>query len=589
MQFVLEYLLKFSISVAVMYIFYRAVLRPLTFYKWNRFYLLGYGLLCFVIPFINITPWVQQRTLLNTQLNQTLPAIDYSSLLQLQTAQQTWWQQFNISDSIVMLIITGSLVMLVRMVLQFISLQKVKANGKRLNNDNNITFFETAASVSPFSFGNNIYFNPQLHSTAELERMLQHEIVHVKQRHTADLVVAEIICIINWFNPFAWLLRHALRQNLEFLADNEVLQNGVDKKQYQYLLVKVAGNNQFSIAHHFNFSSLKKRIAMMNKIKTTRMHLTRFLFVLPVLLLVLLAFRQHQQAPPAPVITLLQKDTLPAPPAPPAAKLAQPPLEEKVVQGKPLYNKQGYQITVADNNGECVVIVKDKSRKIVKAIQLTAWNANENYYTNLYGHVPPPPPPPPAPKAVVTPAAVIEVQGVPLKPDAVAPVSPAVPYKEAISNVSIVTYKSKQTTNAPIYIIDGVVQPKDGEALKRLNPNDIARIDVLKDASAIKAYGEAGANGVVIITTKKAEASKNLLNNFNGLVILNGVEMSKENFQKRVIKPENILSVDVYKDQKAIEKFGEKGKNGVIEIKTKMITKIVNGVIQVTYADDDGC
>lgn len=589
MQFVLEYLLKFSISVAVMYIFYRAVLRPLTFYKWNRFYLLGYGLLCFVIPFINITPWVQQRTLLNTQLNQTLPAIDYSSLLQLQTAQQTWWQQFNISDSIVMLIITGSLVMLVRMVLQFISLQKVKANGKRLNNDNNITFFETAASVSPFSFGNNIYFNPQLHNTAELERMLQHEIVHVKQRHTADLVVAEIICIINWFNPFAWLLRHALRQNLEFLADNEVLQNGVDKKQYQYLLVKVAGNNQFSIAHHFNFSSLKKRIAMMNKIKTTRMHLTRFLFVLPVLLLVLLAFRQHQQAPPAPVITLLQKDTLPAPPAPPAAKLAQPPLEEKVVQGKPLYNKQGYQITVADNNGECVVIVKDKSRKIVKAIQLTAWNANENYYTNLYGHVPPPPPPPPAPKAVVTPAAVIEVQGVPLKPDAVAPVSPAVPYKEAISNVSIVTYKSKQTTNAPIYIIDGVVQPKDGEALKRLNPNDIARIDVLKDASAIKAYGEAGANGVVIITTKKAEASKNLLNNFNGLVILNGVEMSKENFQKRVIKPENILSVDVYKDQKAIEKFGEKGKNGVIEIKTKMITKIVNGVIQVTYADDDGC
>jgi TonB-dependent SusC/RagA subfamily outer membrane receptor len=589
MQFVLEYLLKFSISVAVMHIFYRAVLRPLTFYKWNRFYLLGYGLLCFVIPFINITPWVQQRTLLNTQLNQTLPAIDYSSLLQLQTAQQTWWQQFNISDSIVMLIITGSLVMLVRMILQFISLQKVKANGKRLNNDNNITFFETAASVSPFSFGNNIYFNPQLHSTSELERMLQHEIVHVKQRHTADLVVAEIICIINWFNPFAWLLRHALRQNLEFLADNEVLQNGVDKKQYQYLLVKVAGNNQFSIAHHFNFSSLKKRIAMMNKIKTTRMHLTRFLFVLPVLLLVLLAFRQHQQAPPAPVITLLQKDTLPAPPAPPAAKLAQPPLEEKVVQGKPLYNKQGYQITVADNNGECVVIVKDKSRKIVKAIQLTAWNANENYYTNLYGHVPPPPPPPPAPKAVVTPAAVIEVQGVPLKPDAVAPVSPAVPYKEAISNVSIVTYKSKQTTNAPIYIIDGVVQPKDGEALKRLNPNDIARIDVLKDASAIKAYGEAGANGVVVITTKKAEASKNLLNNFNGLVILNGVEMSKENFQKRVIKPENILSVDVYKDQKAIEKFGEKGKNGVIEIKTKIITKIVNGVIQVTYADDDGC
>lgn len=589
MQFILEYLLKFSISIAVMYLFYRAVLRPLTFYKWNRFYLLGYGLLCFVIPFINITPWVQQRSLLNAQLNQTLPAIDYSSLLQLQTVQQNWWQQFSISDMVCVLVITGSLVMLVRMLLQFASLQKIQAKGRRLNTGEAIHFFETAASVSPFSFGNNIYFNPQLHSTAELERMLQHEIVHVKQRHTADLMVAEIVCIINWFNPFAWLLRHALRQNLEFLADNEVLQNGVDKKQYQYLLVKVAGNNQFSIAHHFNFSSLKKRIAMMNKIKTTRMHLTKFLFVLPVLLLVLLAFRQHQQAPPAPVITIAQKDTLPAPPPPPPAKLAQPPSEEIVAQGKPLYNKQGYQITVADNNGECVVIVKDKNRKIVKAIQLTEWNANENYYTNLYGHVPPPPPPPPAPKAVVTPAAAIEVQGVPLKPDAVAPVKPAVPYKEAIKVVPAVSYNKPQPAKEPLYVIDGVGQAKDADVLKKLTPNDIARIDVLKDAAATKSYGEAGSNGVIMITTKKAEASKNLLNNFNGLVILNGVEMSKENFQKRTIKPENILSVDVYKDQKAVEKFGEKGKNGVIEIKTKMITKIVNGVIQVTYADDDGC
>jgi TonB-dependent SusC/RagA subfamily outer membrane receptor len=583
MQFVLEYLLKFSISIAVMYVFYRAVLRQLTFYRWNRFYLLGYGLLCFVIPFINIAPWVQQRSLLNAQLQNALPAIDYSSFLQLQATPQNWWQQLTVSEILGVLVITGSAVMLVRMLVQFISLQKVKAKGKRVDTGAGIHFFETKATVSPFSFGSSIYFNPQLHSTAELERMLQHEIVHVKQRHTADLLVAEIICIINWFNPFAWLLRNALRQNLEFLADHEVLQNGVDKKQYQYLLVKVAGNNQFSIAHHFNFSSLKKRIAMMNKIKTTRMHLTRFLFVLPVLLLVLLAFRQHQQAPPAPVITLLQKDTLPAPLAPPAAKLAQPPLEEKVVQGKAFYNRQGYYITVADNNGECVVIVKDKTKKIVKALLLTEWNNNENYYTNLYGSIPPPPPPPPAPKAIVTPVAVIEVEGVPLKQDAVAPV------KQSAAVITVVGYKKEEPAKDPLYVLDGVVQPKNGDVLKNLNPNDIARMDVLKNESATKAYGEAGANGVVIITTKKAEASKNLLNNFNGIVILNGVEMSKENFQKRIIKPENILSMDVYKDQKAVEKFGEKGKNGVIEIKTRLVTKIVNGVIQVSYADDDGC
>jgi beta-lactamase regulating signal transducer with metallopeptidase domain len=585
MQFILEYLLKFSISIAVMYIFYRVVLRQLTFYRWNRFYLLGYGLLCFVIPFINITPWVQQRSLLNAQLQNALPVIDYSSLLQLQATPQNWWQQLSVSEILGVLVITGSLVMLVRMLLQFISLQKVKAKGKRVDTGAGIHFFETEATVSPFSFGSSIYFNPQLHSTAELERMLQHEIVHVKQRHTADLVVAEIICIINWFNPFAWLLRNALRQNLEFLADHEVLQNGVDKKQYQYLLVKVAGNNQFSIAHHFNFSSLKKRIAMMNKIKTTRMHLTRFLFVLPVLLLVLLAFRQHQKTSPAAIINLTKADTLPAPPLPPHKAAAD--LEERVAMGKPFYNKKGYQLSIADNNGECVVIVKDKTKKIVKALLLTEWNNNENYYTNLYGSIPPPPPPPPAPKAVVKPAAVIEA--VPLKPGAVAPVSPVAPVKPTTAVITVVGYKKEEPAKEPLYVLDGVVQPKDGDVLKNLNPNDIARIDVLKNESATKAYGEAGKDGVIIIATKKAEASKNMLSNFNGIVILNGVEMSKENFQKRIIKPENIISMDVYKDQKAVEKFGEKGKNGVIEIKTRLVTKIVNGVIQVSYADDDGC
>jgi hypothetical protein len=60
------------------------------------------------------------------------------------------------------------------------------------------------------------------------------------------------------------VIKRSIRQNLEFIADNKVVENGIDKKQYQYLLLKVIGNNQYSIATKFNFSSLKKRIAMMN-------------------------------------------------------------------------------------------------------------------------------------------------------------------------------------------------------------------------------------------------------------------------------------------------------------------------------------
>jgi hypothetical protein len=90
-------------------------------------------------------------------------------------------------------------------------------------------------------------------------------------------------------------MRYAIRQNLEFLADDQVLKNGLDKKQYQYLLLKVIGNRQFSVAANFNFSSLKNRIAMMNKLKSAKLHLIKFLFILPLLAVLLISFRDKIQ------------------------------------------------------------------------------------------------------------------------------------------------------------------------------------------------------------------------------------------------------------------------------------------------------
>ncbi|HXL54780.1 MAG TPA: hypothetical protein VN958_00900, partial [Chitinophagaceae bacterium] len=103
--------------------------------------------------------------------------------------------------------------------------------------------------------------------------------------------MAEVICIFNWYNPFAWLIKHALKQNLEFLADDVVIKKGADKKNYQYLLLKVIGHSPLTIATNLNFSSLKKRIYMMNKTKTSKKHLLKFLFALPLTGLMMLAFR----------------------------------------------------------------------------------------------------------------------------------------------------------------------------------------------------------------------------------------------------------------------------------------------------------
>ena len=120
--------------------------------------------------------------------------------------------------------------------------------------------YQVHQNIIPFSFGNSIFINRELHTEDELQEIIRHEFVHVKQKHTLDIIWSEWLCIINWYNPFAWLLKTAIRQNLEFIADNKVLQNGVDRKHYQYLLLKVIGNSHFSLASKFNFSSLKNNV-----------------------------------------------------------------------------------------------------------------------------------------------------------------------------------------------------------------------------------------------------------------------------------------------------------------------------------------
>jgi beta-lactamase regulating signal transducer with metallopeptidase domain len=318
----LQYLIKFSISLAVLYIFYRAVLRPLTFYQCNRFYLLCYSLLSFIIPFINITPWVTKEAETSNQFINIIPAISTYTITtnagKTEVAQTSFLQSITLNQWLIVFISLGAIFMVMRIVYQYLSLTRIRKQSILLNSNDNVHLYQTNAPVSPFSFGNAIYFNSNLHTEEELQRIIQHEFVHVKQKHSIDILIGELLCVVNWFNPFAWAIRHAIRQNLEFIADDDVLLNGLDKKEYQYLLLKVVGIPQYSIANNFNFSNLKKRIAMMNKMKSARAHLTKFLFVLPLLAVLLLAFRNNKEekAKQNTLKSISANDTIPPPPAP---------------------------------------------------------------------------------------------------------------------------------------------------------------------------------------------------------------------------------------------------------------------------------
>jgi hypothetical protein len=284
MQDILQYIVKWSIALCAVFLFYRFVLRPLTFYQWNRRYLVAYSIVALFIPFINLYTYVPEKQLQQNQLVKFIPVINIG---QQQTASTG-----NIDPWLIggVLMLAGSLFLLARLAIQWISLLRIRRNATRIYHPE-AKVYHVNENVIPFSFGDAIYVNTSLHTEEELNDIILHEFVHVRQKHSFDIIWSEILCILNWYNPFAWLIRNAIRQNLEFIADQSVLTHGLDKTTYQYHLLKVIGSSQYSIANNFNFSSLKKRIAMMNRLKSARVHLVKFLFVLPLLAVMLVAFR----------------------------------------------------------------------------------------------------------------------------------------------------------------------------------------------------------------------------------------------------------------------------------------------------------
>ncbi len=138
-------------------------------------------------------------------------------------------------------------------------------------------------SVAPFSWGRYIVMSRDDYDSAG-DMIIAHELAHICHRHCLDLLVAQLVCILQWFNPAAWLLREELKSVHEYQADDSVISQGVDARQYQLLLIKKAVGIRFhSIANSLNHSNLKKRITMMYNQKTSGSRRLRGLALLPAL------------------------------------------------------------------------------------------------------------------------------------------------------------------------------------------------------------------------------------------------------------------------------------------------------------------
>ena len=503
------YILKSSVCLVLFYLFFRLLLSKETFHRFNRMALLGVLFFSLLIPCIEVTTRhqveVQQAMLSIEQL--LLMAELEATPVEAGAVQETVASWIQV---VLLVYLAGILFLACRSIYSLISLFRLIHSGKREKLEKGGTLVIHHQEIAPFSWMKYIVI-----SQKDLEEngreILIHEMAHIHHRHSIDLLLADICIFFQWFNPGTWLLKQELQNIHEYEADETVINEGVNAKEYQLLLIKKAvGTRLYSMANSFNHSKLKKRITMMLKEKSNPWARLKYLYVLPLAAIAVTAF-------------------------------ARPEISEKMEE-----------ISVAKVNDLAAIVEKKSEENVVKEPADTAKNK------------------------------VIVVGYRAEKKDSVLTSGE----KKVALSVRGVSGEEK-----PLVIING--KESDYEVVNALNPERIEGISVIGAEKAIKIYGEKAKDGLMDIklySEKKFKPKKIEIGSLNKtrldalnsgaknwgvtfhsatggkpLIIIDGKEASGDDPLAN-ISPDRIRSISVLKDKNALAAYGDKGKNGVIEV-----------------------
>ena len=282
----LAYFLKINVAIALFYAFYRLFFYKDTFFTWRRVALLCFFAVSAVYPLLNIQTWITEQepmvAMADLYADIVLPeftltpekaTFDWKAIL-LQTAGFVYWG--------------GVALLAARFLMQLAGIIRLAFRSRKTKiGDTNVHLLKQADG--PFSFFHWIFVHPASHTEEELSEILTHEQAHANQWHSIDVLISEAACVLCWFNPFAWLMKREIRTNLEYLADNRVLETGHDSKSYQYHLLGLSHYKAAAtIYNSFNVLPLKKRIKMMNKKRTREIGRTKYLMFLPLAALLMI-------------------------------------------------------------------------------------------------------------------------------------------------------------------------------------------------------------------------------------------------------------------------------------------------------------
>ena len=536
------YILKSSVCLVLFYLFFRLLLSKETFHRFNRMALLGVLFFSLLIPCIEVTTRhqveVQQAVLSIEQLllMAELEATPANVGAVQETSAISWVQV------VLLVYLAGILFLACRNIYSLICLFRLIHSGKHEKLEKGVTLVVHNQEIAPFSWMKYIVI-----SRKDLEEngreILIHEMAHIHHRHSVDLLVADICIFFQWFNPSAWLLKQELQNVHEYEADETVINEGVNAKEYQLLLIKKAvGTRLYSMANSFNHSKLKKRITMMLKEKSSPWARLKYLYVLPVAAIAVTAFARPEVSDKVEKISSVKVNDLAAivetkvvesagDTTKPADVKYVPAEVRKQLKGTPVFEvaeempefpgggmsafmdyiktNMRYPASAKENGTQGRVTVQfvvdeDGSIKDSKVLRSVDKDMDAEAL-RLINTMPKWKPG----RQKGQPVAVKFTVPVMFRLD-----DDKLEKTSSANGITVEGYAGNG--KEPLYIVDGKeVTPS---VMSALNPDKIERVTVLKDKSATDLYGEEGQNGVVLITLKQGTP---------GMVIRRGNEVAE--------------------------------------------------------------